>query len=699
MANIKKLPLFVRCVIQNFPFIEEDFDALTNYQLTCKVVEFLNKVISSQNEVINVTNDLQDSFINLQNYVENYFDNLDIQEELNNKIDAMAEDGTLQQLLLNYSNVSYVADTFDSIDSGLLITNARIKTLGYHEINDGGSCQYIVKDTQPSSGYYETVGTKYLLAIINDSINVKQCGAYGDGTHDDTTALQNAINSEYNVYIPSGDYLTSSTLVIPFQKEIIGENRKNTSIIANFNSDFILQYGSSYDYNGYAGSIKDIALKTTKDSSKPNGIYLYSACKIECVDFYRIGKTIDRVSNYIDLITIDNVYIGYCTHPTNDYLINLGGNADAFIINQLKIATDETDLTEYNGIYISTVHGGEISNSIINCNLTLSNVSAFSINNSHMEGTGFSIILKTGYVSINNFFKFKNNYDQNADIIFTEPTYSKFTTLELNNVIFGKNGATYGDVYSYDISELYPNTLIKIKNAYEIANFADLGTSSLNTNGIKIQNQTEFNTLSGYYSKECLLNSNGIINPAYTNIKDSSTSMGTVALSNLIKWKDGNTAAIYYRIACICDETRKVITTLSNESSATDIVYNSNGVVIAVNKSQFNRDLIIFKGLTSGNYTKKSIVNAVERGRIFDNGPSVNGRAWEDIETITSVPSAYTQVDKFEKIENNVRIWKNTTPTTGTWTKGDIVENTNITSGQVIRWIYDGTNWVSQGTY
>lgn len=86
--NDKPIPFFKRFVIQNFPFIEEDFDALTNYQLFCKVVEYLNKVIGSQNEV---TEQME--------YVLNYFNNLDVQDEINNKLDQMAEDGTLASLI------------------------------------------------------------------------------------------------------------------------------------------------------------------------------------------------------------------------------------------------------------------------------------------------------------------------------------------------------------------------------------------------------------------------------------------------------------------------------------------------------------------------------------------------------------------------------------------------------------------------
>ena len=108
MSNLnikfKRLTPFKRCVLQNFPFIEEDFDALTNYGLLCKIVEYLNKVIASQNEVIGVTQEIIDGFNNLYNYVNDYFKNLDVQEEINNKLDQMAEDGTLEQIVEHYIN-------------------------------------------------------------------------------------------------------------------------------------------------------------------------------------------------------------------------------------------------------------------------------------------------------------------------------------------------------------------------------------------------------------------------------------------------------------------------------------------------------------------------------------------------------------------------------------------------------------------
>lgn len=86
-----KIPLFRRWVLQNFPFIEQDFDALTDYQLICKVVEYLNKVIDTTNTISEQVE-----------YIVNWFNNLDVEEEVENVLKQMIEDGTIYQML-NYN--------------------------------------------------------------------------------------------------------------------------------------------------------------------------------------------------------------------------------------------------------------------------------------------------------------------------------------------------------------------------------------------------------------------------------------------------------------------------------------------------------------------------------------------------------------------------------------------------------------------
>ena len=83
--NYSKLTPFKWYVLENFPFIEADFDALTEWQLFCKIGKEINKIIKS-------TNTLGTQVESLTDYVTNYFDNLDVQEEINNKLNEMASD-------------------------------------------------------------------------------------------------------------------------------------------------------------------------------------------------------------------------------------------------------------------------------------------------------------------------------------------------------------------------------------------------------------------------------------------------------------------------------------------------------------------------------------------------------------------------------------------------------------------------------
>ena len=106
--NESKIPKFRRCVIQNFPFIEEDFDALTDYGLLCKVVEYLNVVIDHQNAVDASIDELEKDFTELKSYVDNYFANLDVQEEINNKLEDMAEGGELAGIIAQFLELAPV---------------------------------------------------------------------------------------------------------------------------------------------------------------------------------------------------------------------------------------------------------------------------------------------------------------------------------------------------------------------------------------------------------------------------------------------------------------------------------------------------------------------------------------------------------------------------------------------------------------
>lgn len=69
--------------LTNFPYIEEDFDALTDYELLSKVVGKVNEVIKNDNLQSEAINTLYNNFEALKEYVDNYlFDVDDIKEEI-----------------------------------------------------------------------------------------------------------------------------------------------------------------------------------------------------------------------------------------------------------------------------------------------------------------------------------------------------------------------------------------------------------------------------------------------------------------------------------------------------------------------------------------------------------------------------------------------------------------------------------------
>lgn len=94
-----QLSAFKFFALTNFPYIEQTFDTLTNYELMCKIAEELNKFIQNNNATNQNVINLYNAFVSLQKYVNDYFDDLNVQNEVNNKLDEMASDGTLTTII------------------------------------------------------------------------------------------------------------------------------------------------------------------------------------------------------------------------------------------------------------------------------------------------------------------------------------------------------------------------------------------------------------------------------------------------------------------------------------------------------------------------------------------------------------------------------------------------------------------------
>jgi hypothetical protein len=138
-----------------------------------------------------------------------------------------------------------------------------------------------------SAGYTAQTGTSLLSPTVrsyqqklDDFVNVKDFGATGDGTTDDSTAINRAFtqiykigynetqpSSQRSIYFPGGTYVTSNTVLIPPNARLVGDginssiiqiNQGNRSV-ANV-TDSLFQTGSSIG---------------TSSASLPNNIEIY----------------------------------------------------------------------------------------------------------------------------------------------------------------------------------------------------------------------------------------------------------------------------------------------------------------------------------------------------------------------------------------------------------------------------------------
>lgn len=250
--SFRKLVLMNMKQLTNFPYIEKDFDALTDYELLCLVVKYLNDVIANQNEqnnsitrmyqsflalqdyVNNTKDELEDAFNNLDDYVSNYFANLDVQDEINNKLDEMLEDGVLEQIIEQFINSTalWVYDTVNDMKQATnLIDGSYAKTLGYYSVNDGGGSTYKITDTVDNTIHQETLTNNLYASLIYDSEYIKpeQIGAYGNGINDDTTAIQECL-TKYKNTIFTKIYKVTSQLTIQNGTKLVGNGTIETYI-------------------------------------------------------------------------------------------------------------------------------------------------------------------------------------------------------------------------------------------------------------------------------------------------------------------------------------------------------------------------------------------------------------------------------------------------------------------------------------
>ena len=135
MSRINFLPPWVETTLQPAFYDKESGTVL---QQTARMYAKVNQLIRSVNDQNETIADYIQQFIDLREYVEDYFDNLDVQEEINQKLDQMVTSGQLQTLVDTYftgitsmvnDQNQVIADFKTEVNSNVSAQDGKIQTL------------------------------------------------------------------------------------------------------------------------------------------------------------------------------------------------------------------------------------------------------------------------------------------------------------------------------------------------------------------------------------------------------------------------------------------------------------------------------------------------------------------------------------------------------------------------------------------
>lgn len=139
---LNKLTPFKGWTLENFPFIEADFDALTNYELLCKITEYINKVAEQQNSLNQIYIELYNGYKELYDYVNQYLVDIDEVKQAIQRIDASLDElaadvlkNSQDIILLNNRIDSVITELRAYVDSKVLMLEEEIQNIQIGDIS------------------------------------------------------------------------------------------------------------------------------------------------------------------------------------------------------------------------------------------------------------------------------------------------------------------------------------------------------------------------------------------------------------------------------------------------------------------------------------------------------------------------------------------------------------------------------------
>lgn len=492
-------------------------ESMSYYEGLTYLVNYLsNNVIPTVNNNSEVVEELQNLFEQLESFVDNYFENLDVQEEINQKLDEMARNGQLTSLIKDYIDPIFqeyteqldedfnnykigVTDQINAQDDLIDAQNANISNIE-NRVNSIASGNPLaansVADMTDTSRIYVNTSDGYWYYF--DGNNWTQGGVYmSDVVNSDVFGITTNLNPGFITNTGSIDPQSTSYYEVYTDKiNVVPGNKLKFSIsfaaahslwIAyvtysddTFKSRSVIYQGTDSSYSGsitVPAGINKIAFtfrtfnlsytysieNNTNYNEELNKIY-YTPSPIKVLSGnqplnYNTSTQILTISRNTTIICPELKNSNYAVPNNTDITLDLSGIASSAVYVLFNTDTKEFVAKSYNGYQINK------SNEVLFCTVRKQN------------GSGLIPSIDIGIpYSIDNVTYGKNDVyptaiiGGNGDIVF-DTTFNTLTipadTLIVSN---RSNGITWTTYYS----------LINSETVITLDNTVALGSSAIN---------------------------------------------------------------------------------------------------------------------------------------------------------------------------------------------------------------------------